>query len=156
MLEIFSLIFGFIGASAGIAGAWVSFVNQKKVQKIKSLDLRIALRRELNLVGSRLDEADILLPNAHKSRLRVLSMTGMLRSGKSVVIQKMLKEDTNSIKLIRENYYRTEKNINTDSYASLEEKLCAVDKIRIELDMIISRYRELLKEDQDTKNNHRA
>lgn len=150
-VDFAGVFFGLIGAVTGCTGAVISYKNFKKVQKVKSLDLRIELRRTINEIRALLLEAENLLPRAYKSRLAVHSATGKLRSGATASWQTEYMKDLKSLEDINERFCRAEKHLNVDSYETLEQKLDSIDQLKREILPIVSKYLETLKEDDKVR-----
>ncbi|TKF79829.1 hypothetical protein FCV62_07405 [Vibrio kanaloae] len=150
-VDFAGIFFGLIGTITGCTGAIVSYKNYKKVQQVKSLDLRIELRRTINEIRALLLEASILLPKAFKSRLAVHSATGKLRSGATANWHTEHKKDLKLLEEISERFSRAEKIINVDSYETLEQKLDSIDQLKREIAPIVSKYQDSLKDDDKVR-----
>ncbi|MEZ8826394.1 hypothetical protein AB6E04_18725 [Vibrio amylolyticus] len=150
-IDYVGVAFGLVGAIAGCTGAFISYKNYKKVQQVKSLDLRIELRRTINEVKALLVETESLLPRAYKSRLSVHSATGMLGSGAAANWKAEHKKDLQSLESIKERFSRAESNLSTDSYVALEHKLDAIDQLKLDLLPIVNKYQVAFKEDNKAR-----
>lgn len=150
-IEYVGIVLGGVGAITGVIGSIISIKSYKNVQKVKSLDLRLALKREVSFVRSQLEEAEELLPRSYESRLRVLSALGRLQSGESVNWKATYEKDLATIQSGSLNFERTEKNIQTDSYSALEEKLDSIEQTKLQIMQIVSKYRETLKQDDQER-----
>ena len=76
---------GIIGAVTGGAGAYVAYVSYKKTEKLKALDLRLELRKLVAELKQEAREVPALLQIAKVSHARVLSATGMCKSGAQIM-----------------------------------------------------------------------
>ncbi|ENE4761297.1 hypothetical protein ABNJ07_000017 [Vibrio parahaemolyticus] len=150
-IDYVGVALGLVGAITGCSGALISYKNYKKVQQVKSLDLRIELRRTVNEVRALLVETESLLPRAYKSRLRVHSAKGMLCSGSTANWQAEHTKVLESLDTIKERFNRAENNLSSDSYDTLEHKLDAIDQLKRDLLPIVNKYQETLKEDDKAR-----
>ncbi len=69
---------GIIGAITGISGAIMGYVSYRRSNSLKSLDLRIELRKAINVAQSNLQQLEKLIEHANKSREAVASATAGL------------------------------------------------------------------------------
>ncbi|CAK2014865.1 DNA repair protein [Vibrio crassostreae] len=150
-IDYIGIVLGLIGTATGCTGALISYKNYKKVQQVKSLDLRIELRRTVNEVRALLIETENLLPRAYKSRLSVHSAKGILCSGFTAKWQAEHTKDRQSLESIKERFNRAEHNLNTDSYETLEQKLDAIEQLKLGVLPIVTKYQEALKEDDKVR-----
>lgn len=67
---------GIIGAITGVSGAVMGLVSYRLSRNIKTLDLRLELRKLINEIDVDLAKAPGLLDHANQSRQRVCAMTG--------------------------------------------------------------------------------
>lgn len=154
-VDFSGFLFGVVGAITGCTSVIVSYKNQKKIQQVKSLDLRIELRRTINEIRALLLESDSLLPRAFKSRLAIHAATGKLRSGATANWHTEHKKDLNSLEEIGERFSRAEKFVNIDSYETLEQKLDSIDQLKREIVPIVYKYQDSLKEDDKVRESIR-
>lgn len=75
---------GVIGAVTGIAGGILGYIGYRKTNEIKSLDLRIELKKGIIEFSNILSKTEKLLPCANVSRQRVAAALGGLESGAMV------------------------------------------------------------------------
>jgi len=74
-------ITGIIGAVTGVTGAILGYIAYRRTDQLKTLDLRLELRKsETNLIADG-NELVSLIDYAKKSKMAVSSATGMLNSG---------------------------------------------------------------------------
>jgi hypothetical protein len=84
---------GIVGAITGVAGAIMGYVSYRRSNKLKSLDLRIQLRKEELTAKSSLANLGELIDNADKSRQRVAAATGKFHSSMMDRWKKEVAED---------------------------------------------------------------
>jgi len=70
-----------VGALTGVVALLVSYLTHHRVQTIKSLDLRVELRKQIAEVTATINELPDLLTRSRKSRDAVLSALGTFRTG---------------------------------------------------------------------------
>ena len=74
-------ISGAVGAVTGIGGAVMGYISYRRTEAIKTLDLRLELRRTEADLRREVDDLPKHLAYAKRSRTAVASATGLLRSG---------------------------------------------------------------------------
>ncbi|MEE1676259.1 hypothetical protein SNR37_001591 [Agarivorans aestuarii] len=146
-----AFIAGVIGSIAGVIGVCIALKSHRKVEKIKSLDLRIELKRSINEVRSILDDSEKLLPRANKSRLRVLSATGLIRSGQRDKWDADYAGDLNKLKHFAIRFSRAEEQLSLESYDALEQKLDVVDQLKYEVLALKATYKEAILSDDNER-----
>ena len=146
---------GLIGAFAGIFGAILGFISYRKSNAIKSLDLRLELRKSINHFNSTLTETKKLLPEANKSRCHVMAADGMFRSGVMVRWEQQFKNDLSILEELTNNA-PTSSNYGNLSSAELESKLVYLHKLQLRLTELRNKYTENLKHDDKDRDRLRA
>ena len=72
---------GIVGAITGIGGAVMGYIAYRKVNSLKSLDLRLELRRAVNDLHSIIGELPGIIDSANRSRQSVAAASGRFQSG---------------------------------------------------------------------------
>ncbi len=87
----------YVGMAAGIFGAIMGYVSIRRSNQIKSLDLRLELRKSINNYNAAISKAKELMPRANKSRERVASAMGNYNSGAMVQWKQEYEKDNNAL-----------------------------------------------------------
>lgn len=142
---------GIIGAITGASGAIMGFISYRRSNEIKSLDLRLEYRKALNNYSSSITKADELLPYANKSRERVASAIGNLRSGAMQIWKQEYETDTAKFKDLSDNAPSPDENHDNLNTKQLEAKLVEIHKLQNEIDNLIDKYQKTLDADDKTR-----
>ena len=127
----------------------------KKTKKTWSvpdlMDLRLELRRAMNVVEQSVGGVAELLAAANQSRERVSAARGLLNSGAMRIWQEQFQKDQAAVRELTE---RAPKATGLEDLKPehLEAQLAHVHKFQIELNAIVTRYKASIAEDDQ----HRA
>ena len=67
---------GIIGAITGVSGAIMGYVSYRRSNRLKSLDLRLELRKAVNELQSNFSQIEKLIEYANQSRVAVFAARG--------------------------------------------------------------------------------
>ncbi len=135
-------ISGIIGAVTGVTGSILGYVAYRRTDQLKTLDLRLELRKSettLNAVGKELVP---LLDYAKNSKKAVSAASGMLGSG---AISKWISDweaDRTSAVTLTEGLPSTNDNYSDLSPTELEAKLVQVHSLQSAIDHLKKKYEE--------------
>jgi gas vesicle protein len=146
---------GVVGAITGIAGAIMGYVSYRRSNSLKSLDLRIELKRALNVAQASVQKLDSLIDYANKSREGVASATGRFKSGMMQKWKEEVEEDKNNVKLLRQNTPETNKSYTNNSPKELESELVEVHRLQIQIDAVRSKYEAAVRADDEERKHIR-
>lgn len=153
LLSYIGAISGVIGAVTGLAGATVAYISYRKTEKLKSLDLRLELRKAVARLQAEVDELPALVDRTEKSRMAVASATGMLRSGAMTMWEAQWEADRKSIEPVQAGV----KELNIDHAEStpieLEAKLVEAHGLQSAISRLKESCASCLAED-DRQRNH--
>jgi hypothetical protein len=136
--QLVQLSLAVVGAVTGIVGCLLGFRNQQRLQQIKSLDLRLELRRRLSDVLTDSRALPDLLRRSRESRQNVAAAKGTLRSGQNEAWcakwQKDMQEATELPAQI------PEEDLSRLLPRALEERLVAVHALARRVEGLRSKY----------------
>ena len=142
---------GVIGAITGIAGAIMGYVGYRKSTKIKALDLRIELRKAVNIVEAALPRLEELLDHADKSRKAVAAATGGRDSGAMVQWSAQFEADKSKLTQLVAQAPSSSENYGDLSPAELESRLVAIHKLQGQIGEQSEKYTASLKSDDEQR-----
>ena len=152
------MITGIVGAITGISGAVMGYVGYRKSNEIKSLDLRLELRKSINDFESSLSQIEKLLPYVNKSRERVASAIGNYHSGAMVIWKEAYEKDQLELNQISDEAQKINNELVGLSPAELEAELVRIHKFQNQLNVLEAKYDKALvsddKERERIKNRH--
>jgi len=152
------MVTGIVGALTGIAGSIMGYVGYKNSREIKSLDMRLELRKSIQSFRAVLEKTHELLPYANKSRERVASAIGKLRSGEMVLWKQTYESDYSALKGISEKAESLRNNYDDLSPSELESELININDLKIQLNLLKDKYDVFMQEDdrerERIKNRH--
>lgn len=82
-LGIIGAVTGIVGAITGLAGLVLGWINYRRFQQIKALDLRLELRKQVSDVRAVVEALPDVLERSRASHIAVLAAMGVSRSGAS-------------------------------------------------------------------------
>lgn len=142
---------GVVGAITGIAGAVMGYVSYRKIDGIKTLDLRLELRRAANDTRASLSALERLLEYSNRSRKAVASATGRFRSG---MMQKWSEEyasDNTLVAGIQVSVPDLDENYDQLTHQELEQKLVAVHSLQNQIKSLSDKYNAAVVSDDEDR-----
>ena len=146
---------GVIGALTGISGAIMGYVSYKKSNSLKSLDLRVELRKALNVGHARLQQLAKLIEYANKSRQAVASAKGRYQSGMMEKWKQEVEADNNVLKALTQTMPALDKRYDDLNCNTLESMLVDVHRLHVQLDDLIGKYNAAVRADNEDRNDIR-
>jgi len=147
---------GIFGALAGIAGAIMGYIGYRKSKDIKSLDLRLELRKAVVELQASYSELDGLIDRSHRSRTIVAAARGRHGTGEMDEWNRNVEIDRATIAQLSDaipNEGEEFKNLNTEE---LESKLVDIHKTQGEVNQIRDRYNAAMIEDDRQRDHLRS
>ncbi|MCC5069198.1 hypothetical protein LLE67_15340 [Xanthomonas campestris] len=141
-------IAGIIGAITGVAGAVFALLAFRRTGQLKSLDLRLELRRTESTLQSDIHDLLPLLERSKASRTRLASAQSMFNSG---AIKNWLSQWNKDMALADELVNSSsvlEVDCYTMSQMELESRLVTVHKLQRSVSDITNKYEQFLMEDE--------
>jgi hypothetical protein len=114
---------GVIGAVTGIAGAIMGYVSYRRTEQLKTLDLRVELRKLLTDVRALCADLREVMTRASKSRKAVAAATGGRSSGAAMKWETDLADDQGLLKSIQSQLPESNSTFARSSQSELEERL---------------------------------
>ncbi len=146
---------GYVGMISGIAGAILSVISYRKSNSIKTLDLRLELRKEISNTQTNLSQLTDSLPYANKSRSAVASATGMFNSGVMKKWNEEFEQDNSELVSITERALSTEDSYDHLNTNELESKLIEVHSLQGEINTLLNKYQAAVESDDNERNHLR-
>ena len=149
-----AIVTGIIGAITGIAGSIMGYIAYRRSNEIKKSDRRLdlhKLRNDAHIAGTELLD---LLSKALKSRKTIMNARGLFHSS---IMQQYTSEHRRDLKRATElSRQIPAEDVDYDlmSLQQLEQELVGLDRIKGEIDHLISKYRASI--DQDGEHKRRA
>lgn len=146
---------GVVGAITGVAGAIMGYVSYRRSNSLKSLDLRIELRKAVNVAQSSLQQLEKLIEYANKSREAVASAMGRFKSGMMEKWKKEVEADKNAVKLLFQNAPAADKSYDDLTPKELESTLVEVHRLQVQIDEIRNKYEAAVRADDEERKHIR-
>ena len=142
----------YVGMATGIIGALTGMIGYRKASNLKSLDLRLELRKEINSAHSNIKQLDTLINSANGSKIAVFAARGLLRSSMTENWKASVATDENTVQILKNNLPQPEANFQSYSQFELESKLIEIHKINSEIAIFTDKYNgELAKDDENRR-----
>ncbi|MCG7869123.1 MAG: hypothetical protein JAY74_22485 [Candidatus Thiodiazotropha taylori] len=129
---------GYVGMVTGIIGAVLGIVSYRKTSAIKSLDLRIELKKDINTIHETINHANELAPKAYNSKLAAFSARGILNSSVRDKWERKHNDLAAQIERINGELPNQDVNLAKYSQTNLEKELVRIHKLQTTLDPIVS------------------
>lgn len=143
---------GLIGAITGISGAIMGYVSYRRSNSLKSLDLRIELRKAINVAQSNLQQLEKHIVYANKSREAVAAATGRFKSGMMEKWKQEVEADKNAVKLLFQNAPAADETYDDLTPKELELTLVEVHRLQVQIDELRKKYdATVLADDEERK-----
>jgi len=145
------MVTGIIGAITGIAGAIMGYVSYRKSNSLKSLDLRLELRKAISDARSSLSQLEVLIDFANKSRQAVASATGRYRSGMMEKWKQDVEADKSKLAQMSENAPEARANYENLNPKELESKLVGIHQFQSQINELKEKYDAAVHSDDEER-----
>ena len=149
-------IAGIIGAVTGIAGAVLAFMAFRRTGQLKSLDLRLELRRSESTLHSDIHGLVPLLESAKASRTRLSAAQGAYHSGATKHWLAQWDTDLADANSLVEGASVLDIDCSAFSQAELEARLVTVHKLQRQVVQLAGKYQGSLAADDVGREQLRA
>ncbi|TDN69097.1 hypothetical protein B0G77_2466 [Paraburkholderia sp. BL10I2N1] len=139
---------GVIGALTGITGMIMGFIGYRRSNQIKSLDLRLELRKSLGEAHGSLATLRTLMGNATGSRRAVMAARGIAQSGAMVAWEQVIAADRQEANRLMASIRDENADFAALSSEQLESEIVAAHKINSSLSALVGKYRDELATDE--------
>lgn len=146
---------GIIGAITGISGAIMGYVSYRRSNSLKSLDLRLELKKAVNNVQSNFSQLEKLIERANKSREAVASAMGRLRSGIMEKWKQEVEADKSTVKLLHQNAPVVDKSYDDLTPKELESALVEAHQLQVQVDELRKKYDAAIQADDEDRKHIR-
>ncbi|HET7650390.1 MAG TPA: hypothetical protein VFL15_06795 [Gammaproteobacteria bacterium] len=149
------MLTGIIGAITGVAGAIMGFVSYRTSNNLKSLDLRLDLRKAINNLQSTLSQLDQQIEDAIRSREAVAAATGRFHSGAMQKWKQDTEIDKTTIKRLLQSAPATTNNYDDLTPKDLESTLVEVHRLQVQVDGLSKKYYLAVQSDDEERKHLR-
>ena len=139
--------------ASGVIGAIAGVIAYRRSNKIKSLDLRLELRKAVVELQASYSELDGLMDRSHRSRTNVSAARGRTGSGEMEEWNSDVETDRATVAQLSEAIPNEGEKFKTLNTEDLESKLVDIHKTQVEVNQIRDRYNAALLED-DRQRDH--
>ena len=148
--DYIGVIAGVIGAITGITGGILGVISYRRSNQIKSLDLRLELKKSLNIANAAYIEGIEIIEESLKSRIAVSSAQGKLRSGGMDKWKERVESDKVYLNNLKESLPSTESEFKEFNANQLEQLIVKAHELQTSLSKLVTKYREeIARDDKD-------
>jgi hypothetical protein len=148
---------GIVGAITGPAGCVIGWISYRRSQQIKTLDLRLELRKQVSGVRVDIEALPALLERARASRSAVRSAMGRgQQSGDNLVWNAELENDLKTVQALASELPDAKETYQRSKPQKLENKLVEVHALAAKAAQLRNKYETALASDDKDRDHIRA
>jgi hypothetical protein len=141
---------GAIGAITGICGGILGYISYRRSNQIKSLDLRLELKKCLNSVNAAYAEANQIIEESNNSRIAVSAAMGKSRSGGMEKWKQKVEADRVQLRKFHDDLPNKEENFKDFDTDQLEQLIIKAHELQTALASLVCKYKEEIgRDDKD-------
>ncbi|MFY4698783.1 hypothetical protein [Burkholderia glumae] len=141
----------YVGTATGILGAVMGFMGYRRSSQVKSLDLRLELRKSVSDSHTTLATLRGMIDLAARSRPAVLAAQGLYQSGNRIAWEQALGTDKAEVDKIAASIRGENVDYTALSSETLESEIVAAHKANSSLNALIEKYRGELAADDEAR-----
>jgi hypothetical protein len=145
------MVTGLTGAITGIAGAIMGYISYRRSNRLKSLDLRLELRKAISDAHVDLNRLRKLIDDANRSRKAVMEANNMFHSGAMEEWKNEVNADKAKIGELFKSAPNAESTYDTLKAGELESELIAIHRLRGEINGLLDKYSEAICSDDEQR-----
>jgi len=150
------LNYGFATAlTVVVLGFGLEFYKTRQSNSLKSLNLRLELRKAANDVQSSLPQLKDLVEHANRSRQAVASATGRLRSGMMEQWRQQIEADKIKVDHLFDSAPVAEERYDSLNPEELESKLVQVHRLQVQIEELRDKYDAAVRSDDEQRKHIR-
>ena len=139
----------YVGMASGVIGVVIASISLYKTSKIKSLDLRLELKRIVLDMSFLHEELKAILARALRSRQQTSAALGRFKSGEMQQWALEHANDTETWEKLGEKLPDKETSYNNLSKDKLEKKLIETHELKIKLESLKEKYTSSMAKDEE-------
>jgi hypothetical protein len=148
---------GIVGAITGPAGCVIGWISYRRSQQIKTLDLRLELRKQVSGVRVDIEALPALLERARASRSAVRSAMGRgQQSGDNLIWKAELENDLKTVQALSCELPDAKETYQRSKPQKLENKLVEVHALAAKAAQLRNKYETALASDDKDRDHIRA
>ena len=144
------------GIVTGVASLVLGCINHRRLQQIKSLDLRLEFRKQVSDVRAVSDALPDLLERSRQSRIAVLAAIGLAQSGASESWMDAWKIDFQAAQELAREVPESNETYQRSRYQDLEPKLVEIHALAAKAARLRDKYLDALASDDKEREHIRA
>ena len=148
---------GIVGAITGPAGCVIGWISYRRSQQIKTLDLRLELRKQVSGVRVDIEALPALFERARASRIAVRSAMGRgQQSGDNLIWNAELENDLKTVQALACELPDAKETYQRSKPQKLENKLVEVHALAAKAAQLRNKYETALASDDKDRDHIRA
>lgn len=147
---------GIVGAITGSFAFILSWFSYRKVNSIKSLDLRIGLKKAVSDVSMAINNLEELMPKAISSKGGIEKTIGIHDSSNMNIIKQEYEKDKESVNRLKTLLPKKDQAYDKLSPYELERKLIEIHNLQNTINSYADKYTASMDEDKKEREQHRA
>lgn len=140
----------YVGMATGIAGAVTGYLGYRRAAGMKTLDLRVEVRKLADEIATELTELPTLIDRAHKSRTALRQGAGLGRTGGMTEWSVQVSADRDRASQLQREWQPLDGYM-TLSASELETRLVELHRLHLAVRTLSDKYRESLAHDEQER-----
>ena len=141
------IVSGLIGAITGISGALMGYKSYRRSNKLKSMELRLELRKDMNTAYININKMKEQMDKADRSRKRLLFKLGHGRSGAMDKWKNEVSADKNKVVTLLDGVPKSGVDYDKMHIKELERALVKIHGLNGQIQHLLDKYSEAIRSD---------
>ena len=150
-IDYTSLAISVVGMITGVVGARLGYISYRRSNEIKSLDLRLELRREVSTTRKLVELVVTRINQSKRSRRALAAMAG--NSGAALAWQGIADNEIETANNLGAALPSAEEKFTKLTQSELENKLVESHQIAVELNALLKKYGSAISSDDAERHN---
>ncbi len=145
-----------VGAITGPIALLVSAKSYALARSVKTLDLRLELKKAYNKLDIALSGIEEFFAHVHQSHTRVAAAIGLLNSGAMVLFEQEFTQDRDRLRGLLATQPMRSTNFERIAAAELVDQIAAIHAFQSQIDDLRAKYQKILDSDDEHRRERRA
>ena len=145
----------YVGMITGVSGAIMGFISYRRSARLKTLDLRLELRKAMNELHQQHKQVSDLIAYANGSRKAVAAAMDNLRSGRMKLWEEAVEADKDRLNKLKEGLPIAGETFAGLKAEELESRLVDIHNKQCEVNSLLNKYKAEVESDDEARRHIR-